>query len=312
MEQITGAGKASRADASISPTHLLGLVRKELQDSKLTDQSVLRAGELMARFCSFVEKGSGLRTVAQIAEEHVEGFVFASIMSVGGKRRPAVATMHLRRSAVRLYFRTTRALGVTSFDPTLDLALPARSALALRALTDDEVALCRSSALGDLSATARVAAWALAEASARSSEIAKARVGDLDLEAGGVRLAGSAKVEARVGLLTPWGREQLRRRVRVLGDDPDTRLVYRAQGDAISAQASVCNAISELMRRAGLGDEPDLKPASVAAWVGTRVYEDTHDIGEVARRLGMRSLDRAALLIGYDFTASGSGGTRAG
>ncbi len=312
MTQPTRVGKLPRAQKSISPTRLLGLVLKDLQASKLTDQSVLRAAELMTRFCSFVEKGFGLRSVGAIAEEHVEGFVFASILTTGRRHRPSVATMHLRRSAVRLYFRTARRLGVTTFDPTADLMLPPRSQLVLRPLTDDEVALCRSTALHDLTGTARAAAWALAEATARSSEIARVTTTDINLGSGVVQLPGSAKVDPRDGVFSPWGLEQVRRRIRVLNGHADGRLVYRANGDPISAQASVCNMISELMLRAGLANEPDLKPASVPAWVGTRVFQETSDIGEVARRLGMRSLDRAALLIGYDFTATGSGGSEAG
>lgn len=62
--------------------------------------------ELMARFTIYVDKGHGLRSVTEIAEDHVEGFVFAQRGIGSQRRRPSVATMHLRRSALRLYFRT--------------------------------------------------------------------------------------------------------------------------------------------------------------------------------------------------------------
>jgi integrase/recombinase XerC len=60
--------------------------------------------------------------------------------------------MHLRRSALRLYFRTARQLGLCSGDPTLDLVLPARSSLHIPPLTDDEVVLCRSFSVSSLTA----------------------------------------------------------------------------------------------------------------------------------------------------------------
>ncbi len=121
--------------------------------------------------------------------------------------------MHLRRSALRLYFRTARQLGLCSGDPTLDLVLPARSSLHMRPLTDDEVALCRSFSVSSLTETRRPAAWALAEATARTSEIPHIRIRDLDVAEGRVWLWGSTKAEPRWGRLTEWGCKQLARQV---------------------------------------------------------------------------------------------------
>jgi integrase/recombinase XerC len=59
-----------------------------------------------------------------------------------------------------------------------------------------------------------------------------------------------------------------------------------------------------VLRRAGLASEPDVRPVSVPAWVGVQVLAETGRIDEVARRLGVRSLDRAAALIGWDWTES--------
>ena len=58
----------------------------------------------------------------------------------------------------------------------------------------------------------------------------------------------------------------------------------------------------ETLRRAGLAGEPDVRPVSVAAWAGAQILEETGQIEAVARALGMRSLDRAARLIGWDWT----------
>jgi len=294
---------------SVGPAAGLGLVLKELKRTELTDQSVQRMAEFMARFTIYVDKGHGLRSVTEIAEEHVEGFVFASSLVGSERRRPSVATMHLRRSALRLYFRTARQLGLCSGDPTLDLVVPARSSLHMRPLTDDEVALCRSFSVSSLTETRRPAAWALAEASARTSEIPHIRVRDVDVDVGRVWLWGSTKAEARWGRLTEWSCKQLARRVERLNNKGrDALLVYEGARDDRVAQISSCIAIAEVMRMAGLGKEPDVRPHSVVAWAGRRVLSDTGRIEAVATALGARSLDRAAALIGWDWREEGEKG----
>ncbi len=229
MAQPTGAGNlptgttSSRLPESVTPGRVLGPVLKEIKQAGLTDQSVQRLVELMARFTIYVEKGHGLRSVTEIAENDVEGFVFAPSKVGSQRKRPSPATMHLRRSALRLYFRTARQLGLCSGDPTLDLALPARSSLHMRPLTHDEVALCRSFSVSSLTETRRPAAWALAEATARTSEIPHIRVRDVDLDERRVWLWGSTKAEPRWGRLTEWGCKQLARHVERLNRKPQTR-----------------------------------------------------------------------------------------
>ena len=95
-----------------SPSDGLGRVLKELQQAKLTDQSTQRMAELLVCFTIFAEKGLRLRQVRQVSPEHARAFVFAAITTTAGTQRPSVATMHLRRSALRLYFRTLRQLGL--------------------------------------------------------------------------------------------------------------------------------------------------------------------------------------------------------
>ena len=307
MSQPTGAGNLLAAPTSpqpesAAPASALGLVLKEIKQAELTDQTVQRMAELMARFTIYLDKGHGLRSVTEIAEDHVEGFVFAPSVVGSERRRPSVATMHLRRSALRLYFRTARQLGLCSGDPTLDLALPARSSLRMRALTEDEVALCRSFSVSSLTETRRPAAWALAEASARTSEIPHIRVRDVDVERGRVWLWGSTKAEPRWGGLNEWGRKHLARRVeRVQSKGPDVLLVYDGACDDKVAQISSCIAIGDILRMAGLGKEPDVRPHSVVAWAGNKAFSESGRIEAVAKTLGARSLDRAAALIGWDW-----------
>ena len=309
MAQPTGADNLFVAPVSpphpepLLPASVLELVLKELKRTELlTDQSVQRMAELMARFTIYVDRGHGLCSVSEIAEKHVEGFVVAP-SGVGSQlRRPSVATMHLRRSALRLYFRTVRQLGLCSGDPTLDLVLPARSSLHLRPLTDDEVALCRSFSVSSLTETRRPAAWALAEATARTSEIPHIRIRDIDVDEDRVWLWGSTKTEPRWGRLTEWGCKQLARRVeRVKDRGPDALLAYDGALDDKVAQISSCIAIADILRLAGLSQELDVRPHSVVAWAGRRMLSETGHIEAVAKALGARSLDRAASLIDWEW-----------
>lgn len=75
-------------------------------------------------------------------------------------------------------------------------------------------------------------------------------------------------------------------------------LVYGGADQGFSGQVSSCIAIGDTLVRAGLGAERDVRPASVAAWAGIRDFTATGQIEHVARRLGIRSLDRTARFIG--------------
>jgi integrase/recombinase XerC len=265
----------------------------------LSLDSVDRLSDLMRRFSSYAERGCGIGLASEVTRDIAEGFVRAR--SKKGAP-PAVATMHFRRSAVKLEFLEGRQRGLVDHDPTLDLVLPPRSSLRARPLTDDEIELCHSFSVRTLTETRQPAAWALAEATARSAELARVRLQDLDLGSSLVWIAGSAKTDPRWGVLTKWGRDQVGHRLRALGDvDPATPLVCTTAKDGVSATSSASSAIATTLRRAGLGGEPDVRPTSVAAWAGARALARGVPIQEVAVMIGVRSLDRAAELIGLDW-----------
>jgi integrase/recombinase XerC len=271
--------------------------------SVLSIQSQRRMVELLCRFGRFVIVGYCVATLDAIAAQQVQAFVAAP---TGDGMAPGIATQHLRRSAVRLLFRVGRELGLASGDPTLDVRLPPRSPSTARPLSDEEVALCRTAALHSLTSTRLAAAWALAEATARTAELSHLKVADLELDRARVWIHGSPRTEARWGRLSDWGGVQLERRVHELGRsvNPATLLLYSGEGSAESRQASSCQAIGETLRRASLATEPDLQPVSVAAWAGAGTLADTGRIEAVARALGCRSLDAAARLIGFDWRAT--------
>ena len=297
-------GEHKHGLGQFQPRHLeaqVCLVAAELIDSAvLSEQSLGRMFELIGRFGHFAAQAFELQGLDEVTPEHVAMFVHAHRRD---HVEASVATMHLRRSALRLLFRMARRMGMTAADPTVDLALDARSGVVGRPLTDDEVGVCRTAALHSLTSTRLSAAWALAEATARTAELPHLRVGDLDLDAGRVWIHGSPRTVPRWGAVDDWGIRQLVRHLRGLRPDPspDTRLVYAGSGTAHSQQASSCQAIGETLRRAGLGGEADVRPISVAGWAGARIHIETGRIEATARALGVRSLDRAARLIGLDW-----------
>jgi integrase len=262
----------------------------------LSDATFTRFVATADRFVSFCGRGHDVESLDELTPRVVEAFIQAPIDG----RPVSVARMHSRRTVLRTFFRFARQLGMLEGDPSLDVVLPPRSKLSTRPLTDDEVGLCRSYALTSLTQTRQPAVWALAEATARSAEIPHITPSDLDLDAKRVWIHGGTRTTARRGALSEWGVIQLERRLHVVRN-PGAPIVYAGCRGGESGQASSSMAIANTLTRAGLGDERDVRPLSVTAWSGTKVLEQTGRIDEVARRLGIRSLDRAALLIGWDW-----------
>ncbi len=284
--------------AGLSPSCAVEAVASQLlTDGAVSEQSFERLVELMGRFAGFVSTGHGVTGLAAVNRSMVDEFVGAPT-STG--ETPSATVRHLRRCAVRLLFRKARELGLVGSDPTLDLQLPARRPTPARPLTDAEVERCRAAAVYLFEATRLPAAWALAEAGIRTGELAKVTVGDLNLEVGAVHAPGCRSAAARTIPLTEWGAAQVGRRLRALPSDPARPLTYEGDGSDKSKQASSCIAITDCITRAGLGIDPSVRPASVTAWAGRKVFEGTGRIDDVAARLGMRSLDRAARLIGLE------------
>jgi len=274
----------------------VNLGREQLDAVTLAGQTRRALVKVWVRFVTFGMR-SGVRSIAELDAGLVERFVHAS----ADGSAPSVAAMHWRRSSLRMLFRLWRSLGLVDRDPTLDLVLPPRSLLATRALTDDEVELCRWVSLDPPAETVLCAVWALAEAGATSGEIPHVLVGDVRVMDERVWLSGSTKTEARDVPLTQWASQQLARRHAALDHELRARVAYPGRGTVESAQAWVSGAISDILRRAGLADDAQVRPRSITAWLGRSVFDETGSIDVVAQRLGLRSLDRAAALIGWEW-----------
>lgn len=295
------------AGAAVLDTQVETALRGWAESDDFTEQTQARAAETASRFVRRLH-AQGVEDFTQVTRAHCEGFLQAP--TVEG-RSALLATQHSRRVALRMLFRTLRSNGVVTGDPTLDIPLPPRSSSASRPLTDDEIVMGRaSSRLGMAgSGSLRPAViWAFAEATAVTSEISAVRIQDIDHadDPHWVRLPGTKRAEPRLGELTDWGRIMLTRHLVTLSNDgalPDAPLTYTgaATPGQAAAQASVSNALANTLRVAGLRSEPDVRPGSVRAWAGRRLYDGGMPIEQVARRLGVRSLDAAAEEIGLDW-----------
>jgi integrase/recombinase XerC len=251
--------------------------------------SVARVAPTIRRFVAFCDR-NGVTTLQTTTSADVESFVKSRLDS---GLVASISTRHNRRSAVRLLFRTARREGLVELDPTVDVELPPRSSMPTRPLTDDEIELCRDIAWWRSTRTA--VAWALAEATARGAEIGVLTPADVDLTSRTVWIHGGSRTEPRTGSLTEWGVAAIRRG---MAEVPDGPLTYNGTSSGAARQVSTCRAIGTVLLRAGLAAEPDVRPSSVSAWAGRREFLRTGRIEDAAAVMGVRSLDRAARLVG--------------
>jgi integrase/recombinase XerC len=264
-------------------------------------QRILRLVERFEQFCLDGFEVSHLEAVTPAVAR-------AFVVAAGSDGRAAGASLQrARRSAIRLLFHAGRRLGITASDPTVDIGLPPLSSLRARPLTDDEVLECRAASAWSLSSARRSLTWALAEATCRSGEVPNVLVRDLDLNTGAVFIRGGGRCAPRTGNLTDWGRRTIADHLGP-GADPDARLVYSGETARLGGLVSANSAISQVLERAGLAGEPDVRPSSVVAWAGTKVLEQTGRIERVAEALGLTSLDSAASFIGWDWSSGDGGG----
>jgi integrase/recombinase XerC len=254
--------------------------------------------DVLGRFAQFMEQGLGIPDVRAAGHREVRDFI-RSRRAEGSKA--SLSQMHNRRTACRYLFRSAMALGLLEADPTVRIELPPRRRVDPRPLTNEEIERCRAHACFHPDDLIHPVAWALAEATARTIEIARVTVGDVDPDQRIVRLPGSARSASRTASLTGWGLVQVRRRLHRGPVGPDDPLVGFRSRKVPRASASM--AVIEVMRAAGLGGS-GVRPMSVVAWRGALAHADGASIEQVADLLGIASLDRTAALVGNARTGS--------
>ena len=250
---------------------------------------------------------SGAERWADVTPEMAEGWCSAAAKRRGRWTTPAPSTVRNRQWALTVVCDALEAAGV-EIDPALRPGREPRSGTARRSrpLTPAERKLVRAFADRGLVGSRRSAMVALAEAGASPAEIALARVRDVDLAAGTVRLNPD---RPRVNPLTGWGAEAIRRVLAVNGIDPadGTRLcVTDTVGPRQGAQ-SVATRLCDVIRDAGLAETEAVTGGSIRLTTAAEVLA-RDGIEAAARFLGARSLDAAAAALGHDWNPHRIGG----
>jgi site-specific recombinase XerD len=263
-----------------------------------SEATLRRFTDLASRFAARLH-ATGVASLSDASLEDCDEFVWARTRR---NHNPSMHTVHLRRSALRSLYATLEQLDPAVIDPTRHMRLPAKTGRAVRALTDDEVVLVRTAALGRQRQALRAAALvALGEATGTTTEIAQARWHHINWTAATIALTGAEPVRARTATLTNWGRQVLHRWHDHHPGDVDDFIINRRRPNMAShvAQASVTNNIIRLFDEASLRRD-DIKPVSIRLWAARTILE-RDGIEGAARALGLTSLDATAATLEYDW-----------
>ena len=285
-----------------APSDALAVVARSLSAGGLKPSTLENRLPRIAMFASFLG-AHGVATLDAVPSGVVADFV-NSRRSSGAI--PTDSERERRLSSVRLAYREARQLGLASGDPTVDVALSERRHVSARPLRDDEIELGRAHTLQP-GVSRRAVSWALSEATARTSEMPHVRASHVDLDGGTVCLPGGPGIDPRIGWLTGWGIVQIRRRLAQLvqEDGPDPVLMGDLDWtDPGVGRERATHALVGVLRSARLR-APGVNPRSIPAWAGARALAGGATIDAVARLLGLRGLDQAAAIVGFDWRSQG-------
>ncbi|MCP9975422.1 hypothetical protein [Streptomyces somaliensis] len=222
---------------------------------------------------------------------------------------PAGGTRRQRRSAVTSLFTQARALGLTKAAPMVDFPPivrdPRRPGADLR---PHEVARLQFHSERGMPATRHAALLALLLTGFCSAEVGATSSADLDLVAGSVHTNGSTRTLSRTCPLDEWGIHVLRLRATHLdrrGPGPHPLVTSAASAPSV-AQSSVGAGFGDIARRSGLSTHArKVEPRDITRYVARKILNETGQLSEVARRLGLSSLDVAAGLADLQWHAGG-------
>ena len=296
-------------------------IERQAADGAVEPSTVYMAVNQARRFERYAQR-HGVDAFADVDRNVVELFLhspnapgYGTVRPDGRPGKASNGTKHSRRAALRMVFKTARALGLDDRDPSWDIVLPPRTAKAGRPATDGEVERCREAAHATLTETRLPCALGLVLSGETTAEITYARVGDVHLDA---RLlwahGGGGKTTARWLPLDDWAVTAISNQIEWVTAHPsghvdslqDEPLIYRprfANNPHHIRHGSGSNTVAAILKRAGLSKTPGIRPMSLYQWAGRAVYAQTGSLSAVACRLGMVSLDAVADLLDIDWPA---------
>jgi integrase/recombinase XerC len=278
-----------RLDGDTPAEELAEVVATWRSTSVIADSTIGRFVDILELFTARIAM-SGHRSVLSASAQDCS--VFLRSPTRRGDQ-PAVATLHLRRSALRAMYRTIMTLGVQAVDPTRNLELPSRSTRICRPLEDDEIALLRVGATGMTAALV-----AICGAGATTSEatlLTPANLVDDELH-----LPGAARIRPRTVRLDNWATNTIRGRTHRGRSDQPLILLGGAPPGSQRAQAAVCNRLRRLIAHCGIDDD-HIRPQSLRLHRAATVLSETADIAAAARTLGLSSLDATSEALGHNW-----------
>lgn len=276
---------------------------RAVSDGAMSTQTNEKLVVLVQRFERFAA-AHDVTAIGEVDRDLVMKFVATRGRSRSGEvANAAVATRQNRRSALRALYRTARQAGLLIDDPTSCIELPRRDPSEQRPVTADEAALIRLFAQRE-HPTRHAATAALLLAGAHTAELGHITTADVDLRLRRVRAHGASKHRPRILPLDSWSATVLGQRISYLtrpltptGQPPV--ICTGAEGSEAHKQARVCVTVREILTRAGLSDDPTIRPSSLTAYAARQAFDRTGLIEAAAIVLGAHSLDTTATLIGH-------------
>ena len=221
-------------------------------------------------------------------------------------------TRYARRAVASAFFHTCFRLGITDQNPAQ--ALPARKSRDryVHPFTPEQIDRLKGQAASRHKETKGPAALALVLLGCSSGEVGAITARDIDLTAMLVNAHGGGDRYAQRWLPIdgPWCFDQLAARLRALADKcphdwQDRYVAYDPQpgkdDNPRRRAAATSMTVGKIIERAGLKVGGITRVASITEAVARRVFLETGKVEAVAARLGLRKLDDAAHLCGYDW-----------
>ena len=287
---------------------------RQVTEGSVTALAARRLKEQVAKFAKYAGH-KGVAEARDVTALHCLRWVGSPLAcrTDGGRPVPAaLATRHMRRGALRAFFRTMRVLGLHDQDPAADIELPPRSPRFVCALEDAEVEACKVAARYKPDETLLPAYLSVALLGVTTGEMPHLLVSDVHLQDRllWVHAEGVRSNRARWVALDDYAHQQISRHLRALdaahpkGIPSDLRLLYKGRADADTANltATASNAIIRILGRAHLR-RPGIRPSSITEYVAVRTYREAGRLEAVAARPGLYSLDATADLLGLEWVS---------
>lgn len=250
----------------------------------------------------------GVTLVSQVTPNMVLAWC---LMPLGDGSAVAENTQRKRRSSVRSFFETCRALGLADTNPAKVVEFPGRSGRYVRAFDDLTIQQLKNVSRSILGDTRTPCALAMMMCGGTTRELPNVAVDDVDLTGGRFWLHGGGyKCRDRwVTFADEWCAQAITQRVRELqkayGDEAGgVWLVYKphpTQPTPARQAEAASSMITRLLQKARVHRPGETRAESIREWLAAKVFAETASVEEVALRLGCASLDAAAHLVGYDW-----------